>query len=255
MRQTEIDPGVGGRALSLRPWSPRRLRDSRTFSHVLIRDTAPHGLMASAVQNPMAIDSGRRLQARVYLERGFVDEGVVVDGVINDAHDPHVYHADYFETTGDGGRLHVSARQLRCQTDAACGELPLIRDASIAPAWRTRLQSPEFSTAVEISALARASGSPARAVLLLYRAMWQHSRWLGHGYWVMACEPRLLERLTFLFGRNLMVIGSRSRYTGGDIIPVAVALPAAEADLRRKAKSHIPSIRREAARFLIDVGP
>lgn len=169
------------------------------------------------------IDEAQKLHAAVYLRLGFVDEKDIKKGKMTREFDPHQQHALYFilKEKGKDGRIHVAAtaRQIQYKPEKGFLSFPLIEKAELGTKVLKDLISHDPNKCVEISGLAKHRETAGVSVLLLYRALWHHSLRQDHQLWIMACDPRLYQKLRILFGPAIQQVGRETQYKGASIIP------------------------------------
>jgi hypothetical protein len=196
-------------------------RTLKTLGH-----SASHEIIAANImQLDKDVMAAQKLHASVYLRRGYVTEDDIEDEIISKKTDPHQLHALYFAVKNKKtGNVVATARQIFHEPAKDFKSFPLMGSAKLYPKTKKELKSYNPADCIEISGLAKASGTPSSVVLLLYRAMWHHSLKQRHKVWIMACDPSLFSRLRLLFGDAINQIGYRTPYKGADIIP-AMLLP------------------------------
>lgn len=234
----------------------RRIRDSAAYWQVLSKPETSHmyKVYRLSLDDTEDLLAAKMLHAGVYLSRGFIDETDIRDGIIHEQSDPHQLHAEYFVVKRKG-EVVALARQIVYKGDGDHDDsFPLLSNAIIHERSRRRLASVAPIEVVEISALAKKRGESSVAPLILYRALWRHSLRSKHRIWIMACDVRLYERLKLLFGPALTVIGKRTHYKGGDIIPVSLDIADSVNYVQKivaAPKIKPIDLRRRAARFMI----
>lgn len=234
----------------------RRVRDSVAYWQILSKPETGYMYRVYRLSQDDAEDllQAKMLHASVYLSRGFIDETDIRDGIIREQSDPHQLHAEYFVVKRKGEIVTV-ARQIVYRGDSDHSDsFPLLNHAIIHERSRRRLASVTPLEIVEISALAKKRGESSVAPLVLYRALWRHSLRSKHRVWIMACDIRLYERLKMLFGPALTVIGKRTHYKGGDIIPVSLDIANSINYVQKivaAPKIKPIDLRRRAARFMV----
>ncbi len=195
----------------------------------------------------------KKLHVDVYLSRDFISHTDVLDGVMHLDADPHQEHSDYFVVQREGDVVGL-ARQIVYKGRGKHHEsFPVLEKAHIHKRSINRILNHHPTEIVEISALVKKSGESTVVPLLLYRALWFHSWDAKHRLWVMACDVRLYQRLKMLFGPALTVIGRRTPYQGGDVIPVALDVTRGKNYMHKLASAKrrdVLDIRRRAARFM-----
>lgn len=197
--------------------------------------------------------AAKKLHAEVYLSKGFIDRKDIRDEMIHDMSDPHQHHAEYF-VVKKGGEIVGLARQIAYKGGGLHHEsFPVLKKGLLYETQRNAILALHPSEIVEVSALVKKTGESSVVPLILYRALWRHSIEQGHQLWIMACDPRLYDRLSILFGPALHRIGDLSPYPGAPTIPVAVSI---EESLKytKEAKRHqywqALDIRKQAAKFV-----
>jgi hypothetical protein len=204
----------------------RRMRDTYNYWRVLSHPESEGRYKVTRVTRDNGEDllAAKKLHASVYLSKSFILPEEVVDGIIHEHSDPHQLHAEYFVVKKRNEVVGV-ARQITYKGEGYHHEsFPILEKSHIYDRSKQKILNYHPREIVEISALVKKGGESSIIPLLLYRALWRHSRHSQHRLWVMACDVRLYERLKVLFGPNLRRIGQRTPYRGGDVIPVALSI-------------------------------
>jgi hypothetical protein len=129
-----------------------------------------------------------------------------------------------------------------------------MKQLAIYPKMKKFIEDFDPHYCVEISGLAKAKGEDPFITFLLYRQMWQYSVKHGHKLWIMACDDALYKRFKFLFGDALIQIGDKSFYMGSDVMPVAVEVQRALANMIQASQSLNPykrKLRKELLGFFL----
>ncbi|MFL6137052.1 MAG: N-acyl amino acid synthase FeeM domain-containing protein [Frankiaceae bacterium] len=195
-----------------------------------VDDTVDLGsLWFGLADDPALVAAARRLQGRVYLDRGFVGE--LRDGMVDD---PYVPHARYFVAAAPGGQVVGVCRQIL----GPLVELPTLTRFRLHPPYRAWADAVNAGDVVELSALAvdrslvAASGRMVSAGL--YRQMWQRAFTRHeHRYWVANVSPRLLDVLNGAFGFGFEPMGDAQPYVGPPTVPCRLELDTLPARLLR----------------------
>lgn len=204
----------------------RKITDTLIYARVLSRlDFA--ATYSVKVLKPTDIDdmiAAKKLHAAVYLAIGFVDQSDIREDIIHDGSDPHQHHSQYF-VVKRGNAVVAVARQITYKGSGPYHEsFPILDKALLHERSRRHILAIHPQEITEISALVKKSGESPLVPILLYRELWRHSLRYKHRVWIMACDPRLYERLKLLFGPALVRIGQTTPYKGGDIIPVTITI-------------------------------
>lgn len=177
------------------------------------------------------LEESRRLTASVYLARGFVSQDQVnSQGLIADEYDPYVKHSTYYATTSsDKQQISATLRLINYNPEAGKRSFPMISEFEdcIEPEFKDKLEKIGYSNIHEISALARDRDLDSAGVsaMQLYRTMFLDA-WSDKGIdadkstFIMACNPKLADRLKLLFGESMQVMGSNMPYTGQEAVPL-----------------------------------
>jgi hypothetical protein len=179
--------------------------------------------------DPEVIAAARRLQGRVYAERGFVTQ--LNDGMVDD---PYVAHARYFVATAPDGRVVGVCRQIL----GPLVGLPTLTRFRLDPPYRAWADGVDPADVVELSALAvdrsLAGGSGRLVSAGLYRQMWQRAfTRREHRYWVANVSPRLLDVLNGVFGFGFEPMGAAQPYVGPPTVPCRLELETLPARMLR----------------------
>lgn len=234
-----------------------RLRDYIAYWQVFSRPEDNHLYQVKKLDprhDSKDLRAAKKLHASVYLSLGFVDESEIFDEIIHEHSDPYQRHAEYF-IVKKRDEVVAAARQIVYK---GLGEhhdsFPVLDKAIIYDRSRNRLLGYHPTEIVEISALVKKRGESSVVPLVLYRALWRHSLASQHRIWVMACDPRLYDRLKMLFGPTFTKIGQRTPYKGADAIPVALAMDASVKYVHKvlgSRRQDLFDLRRRAARFMV----
>lgn len=197
------------------------------------------GLAAGAVNNHTDLLRAKKLHAKVYCERGFVEKSdVTAAGILSSKKDPYQGHAIYFLVRDKKtDEVVATARQIWVLPGQGYQSFPLFKYSQLYKnAWRlVGKHQPEHS--VEISGLAKRRGASKMAPLLLYRAMWHASLRQGHTLWLLTCDVRLFARLKLLFGPAILQVGRVNFYLGSNVVPAILRVDAAVSELRHSLRS------------------
>lgn len=195
----------------------------------------------------------KKLHAKEYLSRNFIEHTDILNEIIHEESDPHQKHAVYFVVKNRQKVVGV-ARQIIYKGSGPMHEsFPVLDKAKISQRSRTKIERQHPHKIVEISALVKARSESSIVPIVLYRSMWQYSRQNNHDFWVMACDVRLYQRLKILFGPAIVKIGNRTSYKGGDVIPAALHIPSSHKYLRSitTKRSALFSVRYRAAAHML----
>lgn len=179
----------------------------------------------------------KRLHADIYLERSFIAEQDLHEGVIKLETDPHQEHADYFGVIDMESRVVVAiARQIM---HGKGHSLPIFERVKLEKDY-SHIEKREI---VEISAFVKRPGADSRALLLLFNEMFAHSKAQGHRYWLMAVDKEVYVRLKTLFGPAMSRIGPETFYMGSNVIPAEVDMDEVGRLLKRSYYFSLPPLR------------
>ena len=186
-------------------------------------------LRYALADDPETVEEARRLQGRVYRERGFVTW--LNDGMVDD---PYVPHARYFVATMPDGRVVGVCRQIL----GALVGLPTLTRFALDARYRAWADGVGPDEVVELSALAvdRSLGANSGRMVSagLYRQMWQRAfTTREHRYWVANVSPRLLEVLNGAFGFGFEPMGEAQPYVGPPTVPCRLELETLPARMLR----------------------
>lgn len=182
--------------------------------------------------DPLLIHQARRLVARIYAERGFIQpEAITDDGTIDERYDPDQRNADYYVVVDHSDTVIATARTIRHDETRARDSFPLLRDHidELDPDVIDRLENEHgWENVKELSGLARdRTADPKKlAATQLYKAMfldaWKEND--GHEQvFIMACNPGLRTTLGQLFGSSIEQLGPALDYPGQPAEPVMFA--------------------------------
>lgn len=206
--------------------------------------------------NTQDLLAAKRLHAQVHLRRGFVSNEDVRDGIIHRKSDPYQDHSLYFVVKKDNEVVGALREIYYKGSGDPSQSFPVLKKGLIYKRSRKSIDRVDPSKIIEISALVKKPGESAVIPLLLYRALWWHCVRHDITLCVMACDPRLFQRLRILFGTNLRKIGRMSPYKGADAQPAALSLAGSRRELERLASKHEHrrTVRRQAAAFILREG-
>ncbi|NCU30749.1 methyltransferase domain-containing protein [Candidatus Saccharibacteria bacterium] len=179
----------------------------------------------------------KRLHAEVYLDRNFITEQVLQDGVIKLEADPHQEHANYFGVINKESRaVEAIARQIP-HKEGVC--LPIFERVKL----KKDYSYVERREIVEISAFVKRRGVDSRTLLLLFNEMFTHSKAQGHRYWLMAVDKKVYWRLKTLFGPVIRRIGPETFYMGSIVVPAEIDMDEVGRLLKRGYYFSLPPLR------------
>lgn len=214
-------------------------RAFRSYAQLL---TSPGGdaYAAQPASSAEHVLRAQALHASVYLDRRYISAADIGDD--NRMHgeaDPHQFHSNYFVVLSVDDDKHVvaTARQIFAQRTARHSSFPTMANLKIYPTLKAAIEQVNPSNCVEISGLAKAKGVESRAVLLLYRSMWQYSLRHGHKVWLMACDVNVYNRLKFMFGDALVRIGQDTMYMGSMVVPAMLEVDRSIAPLLNESRT------------------
>ena len=171
--------------------------------------------------DPDDIRVARRLQARRYLDSGFIDH-VDSSGVIDD---PWVDVSIYFGVTNTVGEILGVSRLIPYTAEA---RLPVIEEFELLATERTRFEATDPATIAEVSALAvsrQAKLAGGRVAAQLYRAMGHYSLLVdGRVDWYAALDSRVMKQLVRTYGFLFEPIGPPRHYLGSPTVPARLNL-------------------------------
>jgi hypothetical protein len=176
----------------------------------------------------------KKLHAKVYLDRGFIREQDVINGIINPAADPHQKHSKYFAVIDvKRSRMVATARQIELRPGRGHSSFAMVKQANLYARGLKMIRKHNPANSIEVSGLAKERGVSKIAPLLLYRAMWHRSIREGHTLWLMASDVRLFIRLKLLFGKSIIKVGRVTPYYGGNVVPSVMRVQESISDLKR----------------------
>lgn len=205
-------------------------RISRNYAHY--RHFKNHvkkpGIKSLVIDDPDTLMEAKRLNAEVYLRKGYIDQGDLnKEGIISLRADPHQAHSCYFAATGnlDGNnRVLATARQINYRPSDGIDSLPVLSRTRIYPEFLKDITTQDLNNYVEISALVKHSSASIVAPFLVYREMLRYSYRQKHKKWIMALDIAVCKHLESFFGGSIEPIGESTPYPGGDVIPMCLQL-------------------------------
>lgn len=200
--------------------------------------------------------AAKKLHAKVYLDRGFVREQDVINGILSPSADPHQAHSKYFVVIdAKESRMVATARQIELRQDKGHNSFAMMKRANLYKRGLKLIRKHDPAKSIEISGLAKERGVSKIAPLLLYRAMWHRSLREKHTLWLMASDVRLFIRLKLLFGKSIIKIGRVTPYYGGDVVPSVMHVQESITDIK-KSLERTPwferPLRHRIARFMLN---
>jgi len=186
------------------------------------------GIKSLVIDDPDTLLEAKRLNAEVYLRKGFIEQGDLnKEGIISLRADPHQAHSRYFAAIGDldgKNRVLATARQINYKPSAGIDSLPLLSRTRVYPEFLKDIKTEGLENYVEISALVKHSSASIVAPFLVYREMLRYSDRQSHKKWIMALDIAVCKHLESFFGGSIEPIGERTPYPGGDVIPMCLRL-------------------------------
>jgi hypothetical protein len=232
-----------------------RLRDIIDYLRAFRKDENSSFRVEEVVDDNYLI-AAKKLHARVYLDRGFVSEKDIVDGLLTSRADPHQKHSRYFVVIDiRKSRIVATARQIELRQGYGHSSFAIVGRADLYKRARKLLKKHVPAKIIEISGLAKERGVSKIAPLLLYRAMWHRSLREGHTLWLLACDVRLFIRLKLLFGSSISKLGRVTPYYGGDIVPAMLNVQSSITDLGKslgRANFFEKPLRHHIVRFMLN---
>ncbi len=175
-------------------------------------------ITVGAADHP-AIADARRLHARVYVERGFVDghsNWLDLDtGLVEDAH--------------VAGSIYLSARHEGAVVGVARLILPGPRGLPVFEHFALDPDAcvPSQEQCLEVSSLCIDAGSSVSAAVFVHlvRAFAAMSHTRPERYWIAIVERPLLTAMNRFYGLKFRPIGEARQYLGGETLPVLLDVP------------------------------
>lgn len=203
--------------------------------------------------------AAKKLHAKVYLDRGFIHERDIVDGMLSHTADPHQMHSKYFVVIDTKtSRMVATARQIELRQGRGHNSFAMVKKANLYKRGQRLIRKHNPANSIEISGLAKERGVSKIAPLLLYRAMWHRSLRDGHTLWLLACDVRLFVRLKLLFGKSISKVGRVTPYYGGDVVPAVLRVQHSIRDVK-KSLEETPvlerPLRHRITRFMLNGVP
>ncbi|HKX72935.1 MAG TPA: hypothetical protein VJM32_02900 [Candidatus Saccharimonadales bacterium] len=200
--------------------------------------------------------AAKKLHAKVYLDRGFIREQDIVDGIISPSADPHQMHSKYFVVIDTkASRMVATARQIELRQGRGHHSFAMVKKANLYKRGLKLIRKHDPAKSIEISGLAKERGVSKIAPLLLYRAMWHRSLREKHTLWLMASDVRLFIRLKLLFGKSITKVGRVTPYYGGNVVPSIMCVQESITDLKKSLDStpwFERPLRHRIARFMLN---
>lgn len=201
------------------------------------------------------VNEARRLHAETYHRIGFIDSTEITsDGLISLKSDPYQEHSEYFIVIDElTGRVAATARHILFNPKKGPSSFPLLRNAKISKSFKDHIKHADLSRYVEVSGLVKRRGSSSLTPLILYKEMLKRSLKEDHDRWLMALDVHIYQKLSYVFGQNLQIIGEITQYKGGEIIPLMLtpktALEVMESEIKLSDNVFQRRIRREFLEF------
>ncbi len=166
-----------------------------------------------------AIAEARRLHARTYIDRGFVDgRSNWLDLDTGLVEDPYVARSIYLSARYDGTVVGVA----RLILPGPQG-LPAFHHFTFDP----DVFVPPQDQCLEVSSLCIDGGSEVRAAVFVHmvRAFAAMSHRRPEHFWIAIVERPLLIAMNRFYGLKFRPIGQARRYLGGETLPVLLDVP------------------------------
>jgi|HubBroStandDraft_1064217.scaffolds.fasta_scaffold34033_2 hypothetical protein len=219
------------------------------------KDYEDGGLEVIKIDRADHLLAAKRLHAEVYLRRNFVTESDIEAGMLTYHADPHQYHAQYFAVIDRRSRTVVATcRQIKAHPQKGMLSFPIMEHVRLHEQAVATLEGQQPSACVEASGFAKQVNVSSFAPLLIWRAMWHDSLRQRHGIMFLACDVRLFERMSLLFGPGIQKAGPVTPYQGGDVVPAILEIQSSVSALKKAVDQVQPAqriIRQKAARFLL----
>lgn len=190
--------------------------------------------------------AAKKLHAKVYVDRGFVDaRHLNNDAILDSKADPYQHHSVYFLVASKkNGEVVATARQIYATPRLGNQSFPLLKHTDLYARALRAVSRHDANKCVEISGLAKKRGASKIAPLLLYRALWHYSLQQKHSLWLLTCDVRLFERLKLLFGPAIQRVGRTTFYLGSDVVPAILKVQSSVSELRHSLAVAPPVTRR-----------
>lgn len=190
---------------------------------------------AHRLSSEAEILAARRLHAEVFVASGFISiDDVDPDGTVDVQMDPWSDTCEYFAVLHEDVAA-ATARQIGSDDPS---QLPALGLADLADDEVRRICDLPAGAAVEISALARRSGTPSSDVVAVYVQMWRASLLRGHRVWVMSVDVRVFGLLrALLCGKALRRIGPDQEYMGSAVVPAVMWFDEVSAEHHRLSET------------------
>lgn len=187
------------------------------------------GLTVRDAVDPRDVERARQLHGRCYLEAGYVDR-LSPMGTIDD---PWVVHSDYKVAVEESSQEVVGTCRL---IRASVRGFPIFAHFDINDDAMEVFASVEPKSCVEVSALATAREGMQNLAIsrALYGAVWQSALLGGNAYMLATIDYRLYRILRRQFDFPFELLGQAKDYMGSWTVPVAMYLPRAIAEFRRR---------------------
>lgn len=232
-----------------------RLRDVIDYLRAFRKDEHSSFRVEEVVSDDYLM-AAKKLHAKIYLDRGFVEEKDIVDGLLTSRADPHQRHSHYFAVIDTKtSRMVATARQIELRPGHGHSSFAIVKRANLYKRAQKLIKKQDAARMVEISGLAKERGVSKVAPLLLYRAMWHRSLREGHTLWLLASDVRLFIRLKLLFGSSISKFGRVTPYYGGDIVPAMLDVQSSITNLGKaleRATVFEKPLRHRIARFMLN---
>lgn len=185
----------------------------------ILSDVQPHsGKLASPY-----IDQCRRLVADRYIERGYVDEGMIDEnGFLDTSIDPYVDRSEYFWKTDDEGHVIATLRVIHPHHFSPEGSLPIEQSFELYDIQSLQLKDVLQSDPTrvgEISALAKDAKVDTFAALDMYREIWQYAKRTDMKLCAISADAGLYKMLKSAFGDAIVQAGDSTEMMGSLTTP------------------------------------
>ena len=213
-------------------------------------------LECNLITDEAMLHEAKLLHANTYIRKGYVTREVLdARGLLSKEEDPYQDHSVYFAVTSRrSGKVVAASRLIVAPPETSLSEFQTLAHMQLFDRSADNLSIHATSSAVEVSALVKDTGASSRAVLMLYRAMWQHSVAHRHSLWLFTCNAELYKRLEYLFGDAIEKLGPNQKFHGHDFVPAALDVSESIGAFARGAKSTSPSrriITKRVAKFFV----
>ncbi len=175
--------------------------------------------------------SARRLQARVYLEKGNIrKDQITKDGVLDEKTDSYYNQSTYFIVKDlrhkSSGVVLAASRQINHIEGMGFDAFQIFKKVKIDDAGKNFVSRFDPERTVEISGLVKKRGQPLILPMYLYRQMWRYSVQRNHHLWIMVITDHLYYRLKHMFGSVIREIGPKQAlpHSNNFVVPSALEI-------------------------------